>query len=122
MTEFEYKDRKYYFVYNGNVYFAEKELFGETTAIDVALHGTREQQCRLAVLLSGQGELVRRYQGYDNGGFLDYDDLYLFSTPLEAVALQAAVINAIARGINPDSEPEPNTIDLGLAKLDKKKE
>ena len=51
-----------------------------------------ELLCKAAAVLATQGELARRYLGYDKGPLLEADDLIVLATPGVLAAIREAAI------------------------------
>ena len=126
-TIIEIKGKEYNLVYNGFAMFALKEFYadGINDALNANTMESYEFVCHAVAIMSEQGELARRYLGYDKADFISYDAIKECSviwSPLDAIRIKTAVIQAITRGYEREVKPdEGKEIDEGLAELDKKK-
>lgn len=116
--KFEFKDKTYYLLYNGNAMFKLNEIKGEKDLMQ-SLANDFDFICKAAEVLSEQGELMRRYEGFDNGEILKADELELLISPLEIAELRNVICNAILSGIGREINEEEE-VDLSLAKAQKK--
>lgn len=76
--------------------------------------------CKVACVLAEQGELCRRYLGYDPERVPTEAELNLLLTPMLHVKLRSAVALAVDEGLGSPSSDEDDDIDVGLAELEKK--
>ncbi len=110
-------------MYNGTALFAVRDIVGDNLIDTLTLDTAQgyDDLCRIVAVLAEQGELVRRYEGYDKGPMLSADDVRLLTRPADIPDLKRAVLSAVMLGygreINPDKE-----VDLGLRELQKKTE
>ena len=115
----------YYLLYNGAAMFACNDAFGAGKILECIapndLEGY-EAQCKAVVILAEQGELSRRYYGYDSSEMLTAERLKLETSPVELLAMKQALMKAVLLGYGREiGEDDDQTIDLGLAELNKKK-
>ena len=116
MSDIKINGNKYDLLYNGAAMFNIRELCGEITMTEAF-----ERLCCIAAELAKQGELLRRFMGEDALPILTADEIKATLSPLGAVRLRAAVINAVIEGYKRSTAKENEEIDLGLAELNQKK-
>lgn len=117
--------KEYPLLFNGTAMFAVKDVFGEDNVITAIKDNTPDafaSACKAAAILAEQGELLRRWEGYEPQEILTEKELLLTITPLGIVPLKNAVIEAVAAGYRRDIADENEEIDLGLEELNKKKD
>lgn len=106
----------YYLIYNAAAMFAINAEEGMFEKIgDTGAEGF-DAACHIAAIMAQQGELVRRYEGYDKGRIPDADLFRLTATPKEALEIKKAIIMAVQRGIGQEVESDKD-VDLGLERL-----
>lgn len=114
----------YYLTFNGAAMFAFEDEFGGSGGyLDRSREPGRagfEAVCKAAAILAEQGELARRALGYDKGPVLTWEQVCALSTPMDAVTLRKAALDAIIAGYGREVEGEEDT-DLGLVELEQKK-
>lgn len=117
--------RERYLAFNGEAMFKLREEFGGVTETLEALKGdTRDSldaTCRAAAILAEQGELIRRYMGYDPEPITDAETVAATIAPVEIMALKLAIPAAISLGFGREVEKENDVVDLGLAELNAQK-
>jgi len=74
----------------------------------------------IAEILIEQGELARRFYGYDKGNFIKAEEIKQLIRPFEFAKLHGAVMYAVTLGYGKD-EPGEKVVDIGLLELEKKK-
>jgi len=116
MSEITFKGKTYYLLYNGAAMFELQDIEN----IYEAITGDFEAFCRIVATLSRQGELLRRYEGYDAGKVLDEEILRITALPYEVLELQQAVTKAILAGMKREVEEDKKERDLSLEKFKKK--
>ena len=105
--------------------FALQEEIGGSAAILDAVYPPDNADCsaavgRIAAVLAEQGELLRRYMGYDPEPIAD-----VFAQRIafpELLKLRRAIPEALLRGFHREVKGEESEIDLGLAELNAQKE
>lgn len=113
---------EYHLLFNGYAMFAAQDMFENRQLGEIVQDNTAEgfvNLCRVFCLLAEQGELARRYEGYDRGETPDEERLRAAVMPYDVIAMRQSVLEALMRGYKRDV-PEEET-DLGLAELQKKK-
>lgn len=117
--------RPRYLAFTVEAMFRIQELFGGSSElIDEIRADDREgfaAACKAAAVLAEQGELVRRYLGYDPEPVLEEEAVAATLAPSEMAALKIAIPSALALGYGREVEPDNNEVDLGLAELDAQK-
>ena len=115
---------EYELLFNGSAMFKMRELYGDDNIAEL-LEGqtaiTFQRTCKLAVILAEQGELLRRWLGYDQKEMLTEELLRLSLSPIGFLHLKNAVFDAVYEGYSREVKDENEEIDLGLAELNKKK-
>ena len=102
--------------------FAAQDMFENRQLGEIVQDNTAEgfvNLCRVFCLLAEQGELARRYEGYDRGETPDEERLRAAVMPYDVITMRQSVLEALMRGYKRDV-PEEET-DLGLAELQKKR-
>ena len=123
--EYEFDGKTYYLCMNGKALFDCYEKFG--TEVDITDNikdmtpKSFENICWLLSKLSEQGELVRRYEGFDKGEMLGFGESFLHLDPLGIVKAREAIYKALALGFTRTVESEEKEIDVGLEELEQKK-
>lgn len=123
--EFTLAGKTYYFAHTGEARYQLKDLCGDESIIDLMQPDTREALdylCKAAAILIEQGELARRYMGYDKGAFLAPDALKAMLTPKDIQSLKVDLARAIiiSYGREVESEEKEREVDLVLQELEKK--
>ena len=92
----------YHLLLNGAALFELYDRFGDTGSLTDHLQGAGreafENTCFFLAKLAEQGELWRRYLGYDHGPLPVADQLRITLSPLDAAAAKQAVIEAVLAG------------------------
>lgn len=113
---------EYHLLFNGYAMFAAQDMFENRQLGEIVQDNTAEgfvNLCRVFCLLAEQGELARRYEGYDKGETPDEERLRAAVMPYDVITMRQSVLEALMRGYKRDV-PEEET-DLGLAELQKKR-
>lgn len=122
-TEVELFGAKYALCLNAAAMFEIEDQIG-TDAIEKAGKTSSEgldALSMMAAIMMEQGELVRRYMGYDPGKILSATAIRLMLTPADVLVLREKVIRAYLRGFGREIDQD-DEIDLGLTELQKKTE
>lgn len=120
-VEAVFQGETYHLLFNGNAMFSVQELFGDAEMTEAIFAPTVDGMDALAkafCLLAEQGELARRYDGYDAKDIPDAERVRLMARPVDLPGLRAAVMKAILKGYG--REVEEAETDIGLAELQKK--
>lgn len=123
---YRHGDTEYWLVYTADAYFTLNERFG-TDFCDKIRPATREAY-DLAVgclcVLAEQGELCRRFMGYDPLPFLTENEVRRTVLPDGIASVKDAVIGAVLAGlrieVEDESTPKNEPIDIGLREFEKK--
>lgn len=114
----------YHLLLNGAALFDLYDRFGDKGSLADHLQGggreAFENTCVFLETLAEQGELWRRYLGYDHGPLPTAGTFLVSLSPLEAAAAKGAVMEALMAGFAREEGERPRTVDKGLAALQKK--
>lgn len=130
MTKFTLQGKTYYLCLNAAALFAIYDRFpeAESAAEPLSAPGKRgfEAVCAYLAILGTQGELVRRFEGYDKGEMPTEGYFRTMLSPLDDVAARAAIRRAIDLGFgreieDEETQHEDGAVDLGLQELNAKK-
>lgn len=114
----------FHLLLNGSALFDLYEKFGDKGGLSDHLEGwgrqTFENTCFFLAKLAEQGELLRRYQGYDPGPMPSEELFRVGLSPLDAARAKRAVIAALCAGFTQEEAPKKTAVDLGLLELQKK--
>lgn len=111
---------KYHFLFNAACYFAANEKYPDGF-FDVCYKNNSEGLevlCWLLQEMSEQGELYRRYMGYDPEETLKADEAMLMMRPKDINIGRGIVMAAMEAGFNNNNADEE--VDLVLVELQKK--
>jgi len=125
VSKLEFMGETYHLFYNSEAMLTLDEKFGKGAKIALAINpSTKEGKqalCDAVSIMAEQGELARRFLGYDKGNLPDAEKLNLFLTPKSAIALFDASVRAIQLGFGQEiKEDENKEVDLVLQELEKK--
>lgn len=113
----------YHLLLNGAALFDLYDRFGDRGSLADHLQGSGrdafENTCFFLEKLAEQGELWRRYQGYDHGPLPEAEAFRVGLTPMEAVLARKAVVEALTAGFAQEETEKPGTVDKGLLALQK---
>lgn len=115
--------RDYYLAFNGSAKFALDELCGGKSIVGLTQPDTKEANNLLfqaVSILAEQGELVRRYYGYDKDEMLEAESLPLLLTPMDMLTLKTALYCAVSRGYGREIQDTGGEVDLVLQEIQKK--
>ena len=116
MTKYEIKGATFWFYYNAAAMFQLSEIPDAVRLMSTDSKDSLHAACTVARILSEQGELMRRHQGYDRSDMLDPEEIELFATPKDLIRLKSALVREISIGLELEVEPEED-IDIGLQML-----
>lgn len=89
------------------------DIFAQTGCMEPSAIGW-EAACRIAAMLSEQGELQRRALGRDKGEILDADLLFRTASPVDALNVREAIREALRLGFSrevvDDEDAEVNLV------------
>lgn len=125
--EITFEGTVYTLFYSGEAMFDIDEIIGEAKINEAVNPKTKEgfqKLCKVVAIMAEQGELMRRYMGYEPREVLEAVHIRLFSDPVGRLDLYTAVMNAyvlgLGRDITGDKKKEVNL--TRSAMLSKKKE
>ena len=119
--EFKAAGETWYLCLNGAALIDAYEHFGEEKPLLDHIAGTGkrayEATCWLLAKLAEQGELVRRYQGYDPGKFPSEMRFKTLLAPRDIPLAKTALRQAVAMGFRMEQKAD-EFVDLGLQELE----
>lgn len=120
-TKWTFDGKNYYLSYNVMAVHQIYDLGIEDLSAAISDRGAKafEHVCRAAEVLIQQGELVRRYMGYDPGNVIAADTLMWSLGINDDLALRSAMMGAVLDGLKSETD-ERQEVDLGLLELQKK--
>lgn len=110
MGRLEIDFKKYHFLCNAAAFFELDERFAEAGGYIRAL--TEKPEHRFGALVAGlalmsqQGELMRRLDGFDRGEILTEEQLSVRLMPGQLKEAQEIVMRAVSRGVHCEDEDE----------------
>ena len=124
MVSVKINGQEYDLLFNGAAMFTMQDAFGTDNINELIDEGGAlgfQRACKIAVILAEQGELLRRFMGYDPRPMLTEEETRLSVTPISIIMLKTALSKALYDGYSRNTKDENDEIDLGLAELNKKK-
>ena len=120
---YKHGGKEYWLVYTADAYFEIKERYGTEPFERLRAEDRSGWECALGCLfiLAREGELCRRYMGYEPNPMLDEETLRRTILPAGIANEKSAVMQAILSGLrieNGRKEDEP--VDIGLLEYEKK--
>lgn len=115
--------REYWLVCTADAYFDIIDAFGGDFSEKILAAGRDGFDCAVGCLciLAREGELCRRYMGYDACGMMDEEEVRRCLLPGDIGALKGAVLDALSAGLRIEgTEKEEGPVDVGLAEFEKK--
>lgn len=123
---YEFGGKTYHLCMNGAALFDYYEKYGQKGFVTDTIKGTGkksfEATCWMLAKFAEQGELVRRYQGFDHSKFPTEQYFRAMLKPLDVVSAKNHIEEAVRLGFSREEEEEEKEIDIGLAELEKKTE
>lgn len=117
--------RERYLAFTGEAMFQLQEKYGSVKELLEKISPNTAEAfavaCSVAAVLAEQGELARRYLGYDAVPMVDADTIRATMSPSNIPALKLTIPAAISLGYGREIEPENDEVDLGLAELNEQK-
>lgn len=114
----------YHLLLNGAALFDIYEKFGTKGFVLDHIKGNGKKSfgptCWILAKLAEQGELMRRYQGYDKGPIPTEETFLLNLSPLEVPLAKDAIARAVQEGFRREESPQKTEVDKGLLELQKK--
>ncbi len=123
-VKLNYLGKEYYLSFNSAAMLAVQDLYPNENIVEILqdIKGSMDKIAKIVAIMSEQGELVRRYLGYEPREMLAEENINLLLTrPVDLMALRKAAMLAFAVGYGKEIEDENEVIDLGLQELNKKK-
>lgn len=121
---YEFNGQTYHLCMNGAALFDIYDKYGSKGFVTDAIKGTGKKSflatCWMLAKLCEQGELVRRYQGYDHGRIPTERDFLLMLAPMDVPKAKRAIEEAVRLGFRAEEPEEKKAVDLGLQELQKK--
>ena len=109
---------------NGAALFDIYEKYGDKGFVTDHIAGNDKNAfqatCWMLAKLAEQGELVRRYQGFDHGSFPTEQMFRATLAPLDVADAKFAIKEAVRLGFLREEAEEDQAVDLGLLELEKK--
>lgn len=126
LIPFELDKQEYHLLFNGAALFDIYEQFGdEAPSVLDHIKGNSgdafEAMCWYLEELATQGELMRRYQGFDPAAVPSAELFHTFLSPLDIPRARGAITQAVASGFGREEE-KAREVDLGLQELEKKRD
>ena len=114
----------YHLLLNGAALFDIYEKFGSKGFVLDHIKGSDKKSfgptCWILAKLAEQGELLRRYQGYDKGPIPTEETFLLNLSPLEVPLAKDAIARAVQEGFRREEGPAKKEVDKGLLEIEKK--
>ena len=120
-TKWEFAGKLYYLSFNGAAMHMASDLGVQDLTEPITNKGREyfSTLCKIAAIMIEQGELVRRYMGYDPGNVIDASTLEIAITPYTDITLRNAMMQAVVDGYSSEIR-QTDEVDLGLLELQKK--
>lgn len=115
----------YTLCYTGDAMFDINKIIGDEDTTESLIPETKEgfyRLCKAAAIMSEQGELARRYLGYEPSEMMDEEQIRLLLPPTERVKLYNAVMAAIVLGCDREIKEKNKEVNLTRQKMLKKKD
>ena len=126
--KYKLRNKTLYLIYNTSAMFDIIEEYPDDDMNIVSItdpeKGRKEALmalCKIAGIMAREGELYRRYIGYDSNEIISEEELKHLIMPKDFPALRTAIIQAAVSGMQQEQEDEDEEIDLGLIELNKNK-
>ncbi len=118
--------REYWLVCTADAYFEIIEAYGGEFTNKLVSGGRESMECALGCLciLAREGELCRRYMGYDHAEMMDKEEIRRVLLPGDLRKVVSAVLDTVSAGmrieVKEKEEEEKGPVDIGLAEYEKK--
>ena len=115
---------EYFLIYNAEAFFSLQDVLGETNIFEALEAPGRvgyDNLVKVAATLAEEGELTRRYYGYDKNEIPTEDFIRYSTGVLELPALRRDVQYSIFLGLEQKIDDPDKEIDLVLQEIEKKK-
>lgn len=123
-TAFELNGQVFHLCLNGAALFDLYDKFGKEAGLMEPIAGNDREgynaTCFYLATLANQGEIVRRYQGYDAGKFTTENFFRANLAVWDVARAKEAVKAALFQGFYREEKDPEERIDLGLLELEKK--
>ncbi len=125
LIPFELDKQEYHLLFNGAALFDVYDQFGDEGSVLDHINGNSRDAfdavCWYLKELAAQGELYRRYLGYDKLAIPTTELFAVFLSPLDVTRARMAIQAAISAGFGREEAPEePERVDKSLAEFEKK--
>ena len=120
---YKHGGKEYWLVYTADAYFEIKERYGTDPFERLRADDRSGWDCAIGCLLilAREGELCRRYMGYDPLPMLDEETIRRTVLPDGVINIKDAVVKAIFAGMRiANGKKEEGPVDVGLAEFEKK--
>ena len=120
---YKHGGKEYWLVYTADAYFEIKELYGTEPFERLRADDRSGYDCAVGCLLilAREGELCRRYMGYEPLPMLDEETIRRTVLPDGVVNVKNAVAEAIFAGMRIANAKQDNQpVDIGLLEFEKK--
>lgn len=115
--------KDYYLAFTGAAKYKLEDLCGEQSILELTQPDTRESfgyLCKAVAILTEQGELARRFMGYDKSTYLSAEAIEAILLPKDILIVKTGLAHAILLGYGREIEDEKKEVDLVLQELEKK--
>lgn len=119
----KFKGKDYDLIYNAAAHFAAQKKYADESlskAIGSNDNDGFEALCWALEELSMQGELIRRYMGYEESEPIKASEARLYLSAPDVLIAKQAVLLAITAGVSRQEVDKNEEVDLGLIELQKK--
>lgn len=123
---YTHNGREYWLVCTADAYFEILATYGEDFGEKLLAAGRPGLECAVGCLciLAREGELCRRYMGYDPQEMMKAEDIWRVTLAGDCEKLKGYVLDAISAGmrIEKNEGKEEGPVDIGLQEFEKKTE
>ena len=124
-TPFEFGDKTFHLCLNGAALYDIYEKYGSEDTILSHVEGhdkpSFEATCWILYKLAEQGEIVRRYQGFDRGPMPTEHFFRTNLAPLDIIGAKAAIDQTVRQGFRREERDKDERVDKGLIEWEKKR-
>lgn len=124
LTEWKFRGHTFFLCLNAAALTEVYARYGAEKPFPALYSGTDRESfqatCELLALLTAQGELVRRYAGYDRAPILGADYFRAQLSPRDLAGAKRALGMAYDAAFRRETEDEETEVDLVLLELQKK--
>ena len=115
---------EYVLIFNGQAMFEIEDIFKSATEMVNAISKPGgdgfEALCKASSVLAEQGELVRRYYGYEAMEIPSEEWIRMSLQPIEVPKLKTSILNSVVLGFKKEVS-EKDDVDLDLIEITQKK-